>query len=140
MPRVAATRELLAPRADVWAVVSEPYRLGDWWPGIAGIQPDRRGFAPGARWQIVGSDRPSLLRRPSATGMLVVLGIEAPSRFRFLLTGDRIEVELRLTEAEADRTLAELTVEGPALIGLRRNLPRQALVRLHALCQTAADL
>ena len=139
MPRYAASRELLAPRADVWDVVSEPHRLRDWWPGIGGIQPDRRGFAPGARWQIIGEDRPSLLRRPSATGMLVVLGIEAPSRFAFLLTGDRMEVELRLSEAGADRTLAELTVEAPALIGLRRNLPRQALVRLHGLCQTAAD-
>ena len=23
----------------------------DWWPGIPGVQPDRRGFAPGARWR-----------------------------------------------------------------------------------------
>ena len=37
-------RELLAPRADVWAFLSEPYNLPDWWPGIGGLQPDRRGF------------------------------------------------------------------------------------------------
>jgi uncharacterized protein YndB with AHSA1/START domain len=139
VPRYAATRELLAPRDDVWRVVSDPYRLREWWPDIGGVQPDRRGFAPGARWQIVGSDKPSLLRRPSATGMLVVLGVEAPSRFAFLLTGDGMQVELRLEEVAADRTNAALVVEAPALIGLRRNLPRRALTRLHGLCQTAAD-
>src|SRR5207249_873445 len=47
-----AARELLASRADVWAFLSEPYRLSDWWPGILGLEPDRRGFAPGARWKV----------------------------------------------------------------------------------------
>jgi hypothetical protein len=56
-----------------------------------------------------------------------------------MLTGDRIEGELRL-EDRGDRTLATLTVEAPALIGLRRSMPVRALGRLHALCQTAADL
>ena len=138
MPRYAASRELLAPRADVWKVVSEPYHFRDWWPGIGGIQPDRRGFAPGARWRLVGDDRPRFLRRPNAGGMLQVLGVEAPERFSFMLTGDRIEGELRLHD-RGDRTLAELTVEAPSLIGLRRGMPQQALNRLHALCQTAAD-
>ena len=139
MPKYAASRELLAPRADVWKVVSEPYQFRDWWPGIGGIQPDRRGFAPGARWRIVGDERPRFLRRPNAGGMLQVLGIEPLERFRFMLTGDRIEGELRL-EDQGDRTLATLTVEAPALIGLRRSMPHRALARLHALCQTAADL
>ena len=44
--------ELLAPRADVWAFLAEPYHLSDWWPGITGVDPDLRGFAPGARWRI----------------------------------------------------------------------------------------
>ena len=34
-------------RADVWAFLAEPYHLSDWWPGITGVEPDRRGFAPG---------------------------------------------------------------------------------------------
>ena len=139
MARVHAVRELLAPREDVWKVVSEPYRLRDWWPGISGLQPDRRGFAAGARWQLVGDQRPRLLRRPNMTGMLLVLAVGAPERFAFLLTGDRLQVELRLAEA-GRRTAAELTVEGPPLIGLRRNLPQRALARLYALCQTGADL
>jgi hypothetical protein len=56
-----------------------------------------------------------------------------------MLTGDRIEGELRL-EDRGDRTLATLTVEAPALIGLRRSMPARALAHLHALCQTGADL
>jgi hypothetical protein len=120
-------------------VISEPYHLRDWWPGIGGIHPDRRGFAPGARWQVVGDDRPRLLRRPNMTGMLVVVAVEEPSRFAFLLTGDRLEAELRLDERGDERTLATLSVTGPALIGLKRGLPQRALARLHALCQTAAD-
>ena len=45
--------ELLAPRADVWAFVAEPYHLSDWWPGVSGVEPDRRGLAPGARWKLI---------------------------------------------------------------------------------------
>jgi uncharacterized protein YndB with AHSA1/START domain len=135
---VHASRELLAPRDEVWNVISEPYRIRDWWPGISGLQPDRRGFAPGARWQLVGDNQPRWLRRPNMTGMLVVLAIDVPERFAFLLTGDRLQVELRLEDAGA-RTLATLSVEAPPLVGLRRTLPERALGRLYALCQTGAD-
>ena len=41
MPAFEAARELLAPRADVWAFLAEPYNLPDWWPGIGGLQPER---------------------------------------------------------------------------------------------------
>jgi len=140
MPTHEAARELLAPRADVWAFLSEPYNLPDWWPGIGGLQPDRRGFAPGARWQVVGVNRPSLLRRPNMSGTLLVLAVEPYERFAFQLTGERLDVELRLSEPQPNRTLARLSVSGPALIGLRRSMPEKALARLHALLQTAADL
>jgi uncharacterized protein YndB with AHSA1/START domain len=136
--RVAASRKLLAPREDVWKLISEPYRLRDWWPGIAGLQPDRRGSAPGARWQLVGDDNPRWLRRPNMTGVLLVLAVEPPEHLAFLLTGDRLQVDLRLADA-GSRTLATLIVEGPPLIGLRRRLPERALARLYALCQTGAD-
>ena len=56
------------------------------------------------------------------------------------MTGDRLDAELSLDVAADDRTTAELTVSGPFLVGLRRSLPRTALNRLHALCQTAAEL
>ena len=48
MKRGEASRELLAARADVWAFLAEPHHLADWWPRMRGVQPDRRGFAPGA--------------------------------------------------------------------------------------------
>jgi len=139
VPRFEATRELLAPREDVWRVLSEPYHLPDWWPGIGGLEPDRRGLAPGARWHIVGEDRPSLLRKPNMSGTLVVLAVDPYERVAFHLTGERLDVELRLSAPERNRTVAHLSVEGPALIGLRRSLPQKALARLYALCQTAAD-
>src|SRR5712691_2617094 len=127
MPTYQSERELLAPRAYVWAFLAEPYNLPDWWPGISGLQPDRRGFAPGARWHIVGENRPSLLRRPNMSGILLVLAVEPYERFAFQLTGERLDVELRLSEPETKRTLARLSVSGPVLVGLRRSLPQKAL-------------
>ncbi len=139
MPSVGASRELLAPRADVWAFVADPYNLPTWWPRVGGVQPDRRGLAPGARWHLQGDPRPSLLRRPEAVGQLLVREIEPPRRLAFHLTGDRIDVQLQLEERSRNRTLATLTIDGGWLIGLSRALPRQALNRLHALCQTGAE-
>ena len=56
------------------------------------------------------------------------------------MTGDHIDAELRLEAKGPDRTLATLLVEAPWLSGFSRALPRRALTRLHALCQTAAEL
>jgi hypothetical protein len=72
--------------------------------------------------------------------MLLVTGVQIPERFAWTLTGDHIDAELRLEEHGADRTLATLQVEAPWLYGLSRALPRKALTRLHALCQTGAEL
>jgi uncharacterized protein YndB with AHSA1/START domain len=140
MPSVTAARELLASPRDVWAFLAEPHHLPDWWPGLGGVQPDRRGVAPGARWQVTGEQRPTFLRRAHASGTLLVLAAEPERRFEFQLTNDRVTVELTLEPLGSDRTSATLRVEGPWLIGLRRALPREALRRLHALCQTAAEL
>jgi uncharacterized protein YndB with AHSA1/START domain len=137
--KVSAARELLAPVEDVWSFVSEPYHLPDWWPGISGLRPDRRGFAEGARWTVVGENQPTLFRRPNMTGALIVLAIEPLRRFAFHLTGERIDAELTLERRGPNRTLASLTVDGFALIGLRRAFPRRALDRLYDLCQTAAE-
>jgi len=139
MPRVTASRELLASRDDVWQFIAEPRHFADWWPGIATVQPDRRGLAEGARWQILTADRPTLLRRSSSSGMLLVRAVRPPELFGWTLTGDHIDAELRL-EAKADRTVAVLELDAPWLLGISRALPRRALTRLHALCQTAAEL
>lgn len=140
MARASARRELLASRDDVWKFIAEPHHFPDWWPGIGGVRPDRRGLAEGGRWQVQGIDRPTFARRPASSGMLLVRGVEQPQRFAWTLTGDHIDAELRLDEAGSpNRTIATLEVEAPWLYGLSRALPRRALTRLHALCQTGAE-
>ena len=138
MPTVNVSRELLAPLDDVWTFVAEPHNFPNWWPRVGGVQPDRRGLVAGARWQILAENQPSLLRRPEAVGYLTVLAVEPKRRIGFQLSGDRLEVELTLEAEGEDRTRASLRVKGPWLVGLSRALPREALVRLHALCQTGA--
>jgi uncharacterized protein YndB with AHSA1/START domain len=140
MPTYAAARELLAPRQDVWAFLAEPNHLADWWPGIHGVQPDRRGLAPGARWQVRGLGRPTYVagRRPDVSGTIVFLEVRPPELVAWQFVNGRIDVELRLEATEPERTRAELTVSAPLLGGLRRSLPHKALTRLHALCQTGA--
>lgn len=139
MPRYAADRVLLAPIGDVWAFLAEPYNLADWWPGISGVEPDRRGLAPGGRWKVVGPNQPSLFRRPQMTGTLVVLEVVPFERIAFQLTGDRIDAELTLRALDEKRTMASLVVDGPLLIGLRRRFPVQALMRLHGLLRTGEE-
>jgi Polyketide cyclase / dehydrase and lipid transport len=140
MPRASAARELLAARDDVWSFIAEPHHFPDWWPGIGGVQPDRRGVAEGARWSVRGTELPTLFRRSTSSGMLLVTGVQIPERFAWTLTGDHIDAELRLEERGPNRTIATLDVEAPWLYGFSRALPRRALTRLHALCQTAAEL
>ena len=141
MPAYSAARELLAPREDVWAFLAEPNHLSDWWPGIDGVQADRRGLAPGARWRIQGAGRPTyaLGRKPDVAGTLIFLDVRPPEFAAWQFVEGRLDVELRLTEAAANRSRAELTVSAPLLAGVRRSLPHKALTRLCALCQTAAE-
>ena len=138
MPTVTVSRELLAPLDDVWAFVAEPHNFPNWWPRVGGVHPDRLGLVPGARWQVQGESTPSFLRRPEAVGQLLVLAVEPRRLLGFRLSGDRLEVELTLEPVRENRTRATLRVQGPWLVGLSRALPREALLRLHALCQTGA--
>jgi uncharacterized protein YndB with AHSA1/START domain len=140
MPRYAARRTLLAPLDDVWTFLAEPYNLADWWPGVSGVEPDRRGLAPGARWKVIGPDRPSYFRKPQMTGMLIVLDVVPMRRIAFQLTGDRIDAELELRAVEVNRTEVELVVDVPWLIGARRSFPRRALDRLFSLVRTGEDV
>jgi uncharacterized protein YndB with AHSA1/START domain len=139
MPKVTASRELLASREDVWGFLAEPRRFADWWPGVADVRPDRRGLAPGARWEIVGTQAPSLFRRPASSGTLLVRDVHPFERWTWYLTGEHVDAELALTARGPDRTVVTLTLDGWALLGLGRSMPRRALGRLHALCQTAAE-
>jgi uncharacterized protein YndB with AHSA1/START domain len=140
VPRYAAEQVLLAPLDDVWNFLAEPYNLADWWPGISGVEPDRRGFARGARWKVLGSMEPTLFRRPQSSGVLVVLDVQPRQRLAFQLTSDRLDAELTLRAADEARTEVSLVVEGPWLVGHRRRaFPRQALDRLHSLLRTSED-
>ena len=140
MPRYTAARVLLAPLDDVWAFLAEPYNLADWWPGIAGVEPDRRGFAPGARWKVVGPTQPGYFRRPQSTGTLVVLDVVPMRRLAFQLAADRIEADLTVDAEDERRTNALLVVNAPWLLGLRGSLPRLALDRLHDLLRTSEEI
>jgi uncharacterized protein YndB with AHSA1/START domain len=137
VPRYAADRVLLSPIGDVWAFLAEPYNLTDWWPGVSGVEPDRRGLAPGARWKVLGPDRAGYFRKPMAAGTLLVLDVKPFERIAFQLTGDRLEADLTLRAVDETHTEVTLVVEGPWLIGLRRVFPHQALERLHSLLRTS---
>jgi hypothetical protein len=140
---VRAERELLAPKQDVWALVSEPFHLPDWWPGYTGVEPDRRGLAEGARWTVMRSRTPGLLRRPGGQGTIVLRRVDPTLELRWLDVAQRIEAGIELANAGSGRTYAVVSVEGAwwrvNVEGARR-LPHQALTRLHDLCQTAAQL
>jgi hypothetical protein len=140
---VRAERELLAPKTDVWALISEPYHLPDWWPAYTGVQPDRRGLAEGARWTVMRSRAPGFLRRPGGEGTIVLRRVDPALELRWFDVAQQLEAGIELRNAAAGRTLAVVSVEGAwwrvNVEGARR-LPREALSRLHALCQTAAQL
>ncbi|MGI8862237.1 MAG: SRPBCC family protein, partial [Gaiellaceae bacterium] len=125
---------------DVWSFLAEPYHLSDWWPGIAGVQPDRRGLAPGARWQIQAPSRPGLIRRPGAGGTVLIVAVETERRVAFQLVDERVEAEVVLQDSGPGRTTVTLTVEAPFLSGVSRRTAVRALSRLYTLCQTAAEI
>jgi uncharacterized protein YndB with AHSA1/START domain len=47
--RVNRRRTIAAPRADVWALVSDPYNLPRWWPRTMRVE-SVEGEGTGARW------------------------------------------------------------------------------------------
>jgi uncharacterized protein YndB with AHSA1/START domain len=138
LPRYAADRTLLAPLEDVWAFLAEPYNLPDWWPGMSGVEPDRRGLAPGARWKVLGPNEPTLLHKPDAAGTLLVVEVVPMSRIAFQVVAQRVDAELDLQQVGEDRTEVSLVVDAPFL-AIRRSFPGKALAGLYDLVQTAAE-
>ena len=130
----SATREVLAPRSDVWAFLAEPYHLADWWPGIVGVEPDRRGFAVEARWKVRVLKHNIFTGRLERETLLLVRAVEPYERWAWHLLAGRLDVELRLRASGADRTVVTCTTSG------RRRLPERALQRLYDLVQTAASV
>jgi len=141
MPTYAASRELLASREDVWSFLAEPNRLSDWWPGLHGVEPDRRGLAPGARWRIRsrGTPNPLVGSKIDVEGTMIFLEVQPPGFLSWQFVDSRLDVELALAATSPDRTQARLTVTAPLFGGLRRSFRNKAVTRLHALCQTGAQ-
>jgi uncharacterized protein YndB with AHSA1/START domain len=141
LPRFAASRTLPAPVETVWEVLAEPARWAEWWPDLAAAQPTvRRALTPGALWQIEGTNRPSLFRRPLSGGSLLVLDVVPLRRVAFQLPADRVEVELQLEPATGDdETLAKLAVDVPRFAGVRRTTASDALAKLAALVRSPAE-
>jgi hypothetical protein len=139
----SASRELLAPRQDVWALVREPYNLPDWWRAYTGVVPDRRGLAAGARWKVVRRRKPGLLRRGGSEGLIVITRVTDGVDLGFRDVEEGIEALLELAGAGPDRTRATISVSAPSwrlYMEGARNLPRESLANLYDLCQTAAAL
>ena len=128
----SAERELLASRTDVWAFLAEPYHLSDWWPGITGVQPDRRGFAVGARWKVIVAARNVFTGTRTRETMLLVRAVEPYERFAWYILSPKTDAEVTLTALAPDRTLVRISAS--------RGSPERAAVRLYDLVQTAASL
>jgi len=140
LPRYEARRTLPAPVEDVWAVLAEPARWPEWWPGLVDVAPTvRRALAPGAHWQLEGTGRPSFRRRPQLGGALLILDVVPLRRVAFQLTGEHADVELDLVPVEDGETQATLAVEAPRFGGMGRTVPSQALARLADLVRPAAE-
>jgi hypothetical protein len=138
----SASRVLLAAREDVWAIVSEPYHLPDWWPGYSGVEPDRRGLAENARWTVVRSRTPGFLRRPRGQGLIILRRVVPGAELVWHDVAQNLEAGLKL-EDEGRQTRATAFVDGPfwrILAEGATGLPRLAVARLYDLCQTAVTL
>jgi uncharacterized protein YndB with AHSA1/START domain len=131
MPRTAS-RELLAPRSDVWAFIAEPYHLSDWWPGITGVEPDRRGLAPGARWKVIVASKNIFVGVRRRETMLLVRIVEPYERFAWHLLSPTEDAEVSLAAVGQERTRVTVTAS--------RSSPERALQHLYDLVQTAAGL
>ncbi len=125
-----ASIELLASRADVWSFLAEPYHLTDWWPGITGVEPDRRGFAPGARWTAITTRRNVFAGPRTTETLLLIRAIDPYELWSWHLVATKLDVEVRLRATAIDRTVAVVSVS--------KGSPAAALKRLYDLCQTAA--
>jgi uncharacterized protein YndB with AHSA1/START domain len=127
-----AGRELLAARQDVWRFLAEPYHLPDWWPGITGVEPDRRGFAPGARWKVHAERSNIFAGRRSTETLLLVREIDLYERWSWHLLVPETDTEVRLQATAPDRTLVTVTTSG--------RLAGKAVQRLYDLVQIGAGL
>ncbi|HEY0417310.1 MAG TPA: SRPBCC family protein [Gaiellaceae bacterium] len=126
-----AALELLAPRADVWGFLAEPYHLADWWPGITGVVPDRRGFAPGARWNVHATKWNVFAGSRAVETMVLIREIDLYERWTWHLLDPPTDVEVRLQATGEERTRVTVAVS--------RGKAAPAVKRLYDLVQTGAS-
>ena len=67
------------------------------------------------------------------------MDVRQGERVRFLFATDGVEAEISLEPAPESHTRVTIVLDGP-WSRVNRSLPRRALSRLYALCQTAAEL
>ena len=130
----ARERELLAPREDVWRFLAEPYHLSDWWPGITGVEPDRRGFAPGARWKVQATKRNVFTGAASVETMLLVREIELYERWSLHV------LEPKTRRRDPPPAPPRPTGRSSRVATSAAAAPTLAVQRLYDLVQTAARL
>jgi uncharacterized protein YndB with AHSA1/START domain len=106
--RQSATEVVPASCAEVWAILAEPLHLPDWWPGLVAVQPDRRGFAPGARWGATVTRRNPFRRARRIETALLLRDVERFERWTWHLASERLDVEVRLRSSDEHAT--EVTV------------------------------
>ena len=121
-------------------MLAEPTSWPEWWPGLVGAAPTvRRALAPGAHWQLEGSDRGAFGKSPQLGGSLLFLEVVPLKRIAFQLSGERADVELDLVPVEDGQTQATLGIDAPRFGGMGRTVPSQALAKLAALVRPAEE-
>ncbi|MGH2975248.1 MAG: SRPBCC family protein [Solirubrobacterales bacterium] len=99
MPRVSRRRTIAAPRAEVWALVSDPYNLPRWWPRTGRVESvEGEAGAEGTQWTKV-------LETPEGRG------VRADFRCSDALEGKRYAWEQRLADTPFERHLRRYAVE-----------------------------
>lgn len=119
--------------ARVWPMLAEPFHLPDWWPGYSGVEPDRRGLAPGARWKVSRAAVPGLLRGGGGEGVIVIDRVDPERALAWTDVRGRYRVEVELAAGEVALALSTSPWRALDL----RSYPREALIRLERLCDTA---
>jgi hypothetical protein len=99
------------------------------------VEPDRRGFASGARWKVLINTSNVFVGRRRRETLLLVRDVEPFERWSWHLVATRLDVEIRLRHVADGRTLVLINTNSR-----RRSLERTALTRLYDLCQTGASL
>jgi hypothetical protein len=111
--------------------LAEPLHLPDWWPGLLAVEPDRRGFAPGARWCATVTRRNPFLGARRVETALLLRDVDLYERWTWYLVNPRLEVEIRLAAAGEGETQVTVTTS-------RGRIASDAVARLRELVRTLA--